>query len=468
MGIMVEVDILFIIPPFHMRNGGGKFFPMGTGYIISSLEKRGYTWGSINCTEIISSFYDSDLKILETKLSENLKDYSPAVIGIGPCITTQLKALKRIASVCKKTLPNVTVFAGGPFASIGGQEYVFNELLGIEYLIKGDGEDAVPDAIDAVKEHGSIRYSECVSYRGHTHVNVVSDLNSLMFPYRIIEETDSFSLRRKSVSGHQAPMIASRGCPYKCNYCVSGNMKASYIPYRKRSYQNILLEMIYLKKEFDIENVIFYDDCFFANRSKINDEVIAFCKMLIYNQIVMHWQIEMRPDFFMLLSNNSVKRLVEAGCTQINVGIEKISQSGLAFLGKEGNLTGLKEKVQIVKKIGIKVSATFILGGEGECEDDIIKLIEYAKKLSLEFAHFNPLFIYPGTPLYNKVFKTESEWAEVILNDGLPWGEIVYENEHLDKEHLLRLIDYAYAEFYKDTPFAHIHMIEDRFNIKKK
>ncbi len=468
---MISVDILFIIPPFHRRNGGGKIFPMGIGYIISSLEREGYSWEIINCTEIVDSCYDEDLNILEKKLWEIISKYSPVVIGVGPCITTQLKALRIIAHVCQKVVSEVPLFAGGPFASIEGQEKVFFDVLGIDYLIKGDGEEAVVDVIKTIKKKESIAYSKFVSYRDRLVVNAIDNLDKLPFPYRPTEENDMFSLRRKNTLEQQEPMmamIASRGCPYRCNYCVSGNMTNSHIPFRKRTYKSIVSEMKYIKANYHVNNIVFYDDCFFSDRQRVNEEVEAFCELLITEDVKMHWQIEMRPDFFILLKNSSVHRLVEAGCLQINLGIEKMSKNGLAFLGKKGNWEGLKEQILSVKRFGLMVCATFILGGETEREEDIKKLVEEAKKLSLDFAQFNPLFVYPGTPLYNRLFSSNTEWVQIVLNDKLPWGEIVYENEELSKENLLQLVDYAYSEFYKGTPYEDNNMIKDRFNIKGK
>lgn len=468
---MKSVDVLFIIPPFHRRSGGGKIFPIGIEYIISSLEKEGYSWSVINCTEIIDSCYEEDLEILQEILGKILSDISPLVIGVGPCITTQLKALRIISKVCKKIHSKVPLFAGGPFASIEGQEKVFFDILEIKYLIKGDGEEAVADVIRTIKEGGSIVHSKCVSFRDRLVVNVIKDINTLPFPYRCIEEKDVFSLRRKNTLEQKEQimtMIASRGCPYGCNYCVSGNMKRSHIPFRRRTFKNIVSEMKFIKENYHVNNVVFYDDCFFSDKMQVNGEVKSFCELLINERVNMHWQIEMRPDFFILLKKPSVRKLVEAGCVQINLGIEKTSQKGLDFLGKEGNWEGLKGKIIEAKNAGLKLCATFILGGEKESEEDIKKLVGDAKGLSIDFAQFNPLFVYPGTPLYNCLFSSNEDWVKKVLNDKLPWGEIIFENENLSKSELLRLIDYAYREFYKGTPYEDENMIKDRFNIKRK
>ena len=465
-----NIDILFIIPPFHMRNGGGCFFPLGVGYIIAEVENAGYTWATINCTEYINSFYDDDLKKLSEELKESLSKYHPSIIGIGPCTTTQLRALKVLSGVCKEVMPNVPVFAGGPLASIDGQEWVFYEELGIPYLIKGDGELAVIEAIRAVKEYGNVSNSHCVSHSGYSHMNYIKDIDSLPFPYREFSDKNIFSIRRTGNSNlKSAAMITSRGCPYSCNYCVSGNIKYNNNnKFRKRSIKNIIDEMETLKQQ-NVDDIVFYDDCFFPFPRKVNQDVSEFFMSLNDRNIQMKWQIEMRPDVFCMLSKESIQKLHDVGCRQISLGIEKSSQNGLIFLGKQNCWTSLREQIKRVKLLtDISIAATFILGGKNETYEEIIELIKKSMELQLDFAHYNPLFIYPGTPIYSSKFQDNKKWAQIIFKDDLPWGEIVYENSHLKRDDLLNLVDYAYSQFYNDTVHTGQPMIIDRFKLKRR
>ena len=145
-----------------------------------------------------------------------------------------------------------------------------------------------------------------------------------------------------------------------------------------------------------------------------------------------------------------------------------MSEKGLTFLGKNGNRLGLSNKMNHAKNVGIQLSATFILGGKNENEQDIKEIVEYAKSLPLSFAHFNPLFIYPGTPLYDEIYSTPDAWVKDVIESNLPWGEIVYENELLKTKDLLKWIEYAYHEFYKDSPYLNENMVKDRFNLSLK
>lgn len=463
---MQPTDILFIIPPFHTRHGGGSFFPLSISYLISAVVANGYSWEVINCTSIIDSFYSDDLAKLKTKLLDDLQNYSPRIIGIGPCITSQLKSLKIITDCCKSVLPGIPILAGGPLATIKEQEWVFYEYLGINYIVKGDGEVAVPNAIRSIIENGVL--DNClVSTPEKKYINIIDDLNSILFPFRGFHSSDVFSERR-SGNGEQAAMITSRGCPYSCNYCVSGNLVTSQ-RIRRRSIDNSLLEIVEIKSKYGINDIVFYDDCFFYKANDADKEVAAFCNAVLKNDIDFKWQIELRPDFFVSLSDASIRLLETSGCRQINLGIEKVSDKGLDFLGKANSIAGLKEKIDRIKALSqIQLSGTFILGGEAETEEDIKSLVSQSKEFGLDFAHYNPLFVYPGTPLYEKVFDNPRAWVDIITNDDLPWGEIVYDSKIIKRDQLLALVDFAYTEFYSGSEFESQEMIVDRFNIKRE
>ena len=137
------VNLLLINPPFHRRNGSGSIFPLGLGYILSAVQENGFSCDVIDCSQVISSYRKDDLSRLSQFLKNELKGYNPNLVGIGPCITTQVRALSIISDCCKQQYGNEKIFAGGPLASIEDQEWFFFEFLGLNYIIKGDGEIAI-------------------------------------------------------------------------------------------------------------------------------------------------------------------------------------------------------------------------------------------------------------------------------------------------------------------------------------
>ena len=85
----------------------------------------------------------------------------------------------------------------------------------------------------------------------------------------------------------------------------------------------------------------------------------------------------------------------------------------------------------------------------------------------IDLAHFNPLFIYRGTNIYYQRFRGQRDWLKYILEDSLPWGEIVYENESIDRDTLIELTERAYRTFYAGTEYEAEEMVLDRFNLRR-
>ena len=463
----MKIDLLIINPPFHKRNGGGTVFPLGLEYIFAAI-KNSYTYDVINCPTLISRLDSESLKKFRAELRIELDKYEPMVVGIGPCVTTQARALKVIAECCVEKFGKNIIFAGGPLTAIEGQEWFFFDFLNLDYIIKGDGETAILNVLHAMKIGKNMGDIENVTTRKRKYFNEISDIDKVNFPVRDYEGQNSFSIRRNDSDIRKtAAMITSRGCPYSCNYCVSGNIK--YRKFRKRTFENIVEEMVVLYQKYNINDIVFYDDCFFYKHKAVHNDIKKFCELLIYQKINVSWQMEMRVDLFQELNKQDIFYLEKSGCRQINLGIESTNAEETKYFGKKVPIAGLKEKIEYLHQNSrIKVAGTFILGGKYATEQTIKKVIDDSINMELDYAHYSPLFVYPGTPIYKEYFKNdERAWVNFILEDDWPWGEIVYENEYLDREKLIGLVEFAYKTFYENSKYSNRKMVTDRYNLKE-
>ncbi len=442
-------------------------FPLGVSSIIACLEKHQLTYEIIDCTQIICSLGKAELAHLESCLDKELLLYEPCVVGIGPCVTPGAKGLEVIARCCLTAYSNEIVFAGGPFASLPTQEWFFYDHLGLKYLVKGDGEVAVCDAVMAVKNGRNLSSCNCVSRRLHSQVNIIKDLDALPFPKRIKLDEYTFSDRRKPEDGEKtAHVVASRGCPYCCCYCVSGNMKT---PFRRRSFRSVVSELEHLSAVFGVTDIVFYDDCFFTARQTVNQEIREFCEELQRSGISITWQIEIRPDILMGVTDDSIRLLSNYGCRQMNIGVEKTYFDGASMFGKSFDFNGLKKCINHIHEVSsIVLTGTFILGGKGETAQSVRNLIVTSTEMGLNKAEYSPLFVYPDTPVYNDMFTDPRSWFDVVAQENEGWGEVVYESELLDKRTLVSLIDEAYQSFYGNTDQHDSQRVKDRYRLKGK
>lgn len=459
-----NVDILFIIPPYHKRNGSGSLFPLGIGAIMAFLDVNGLNYDYINCPQLIDTLFPADLEKLDDILRKLLRRYNPTLVGIGPCVTPGIKGLEVVAKCCIDTFGSEKIFAGGPFTLLPSQEWFFYEHLGLSYIIKGDGEEAVYEAIIAMKNGSSLKQCNAVSHPGYSKINTVSNLEKMPFPKRVGMVEDEFSERRKSTnaSAKTAHIVASRGCPYHCAYCVSGNLQ---IPFRKRSSNNIAAEMQMLADKYGVSDIVFYDDCFFTSAKTVHQELDDFCAALDLFQLDMTWQIEIRPDILVELTDIELLKASRYGCRQMNIGVEKTYQDGAFVFGKPYDYLKLKDYLGHAHEVApIRMTGTFILGGEGETITSVRETIRASTEMNLDEAEFSPLFVYPGTPIYDSVFSNPRSWVDVIMASEEPWGEVVYESKALDKATLISLVNEAYKYF--NNGRKETKRIQDRYHLK--
>ena len=470
----------FIVPPYHKRKGSSTIFPLGIGYLIASLSMHKVDSKILDFTEKMD---DIEEEITESSIDKAVKNFAeasrkgalPIFWGIGPITTASAVFLEWIISSIHK-YSDKPIICGGPLPSISSQRWLFFDYLKVDAIIMGDGENAIVEAARYLLNGRLL--SECphiVTVGKKDYYNLLSDINDAPFPYRIQANA---SIRRQIVPAPTASVITMRGCPYKCPFCVSGNLRGTgEKKYSKRSTDNIITELKLLQSE-GYKSVIFYDDCLFFG-GNVNDQIAGFCAAICTAELCLKWTMELRPDVFELLTEESFFALAESGCREINIGFESANFETQKKFKKKFNIQKTAMQCQIGMKAGIAINGTFIIGGPDETVETICNTICAASQLGLLFAHFTPLEVYPGTPMYTSMFQDDDRvWFYLLKNDSLKWNEIIYETENLSSKELISMASKAYIQFYSDpTWIDRIHrffsgdkaeqIIKESFEMKK-
>jgi hypothetical protein len=163
------------------------------------------------------------------------------------------------------------------------------------------------------------------------------------------------------------------------------------------------------------------------------------------------FQLELRCDAVASLSDEAFSALVEAGCRQINMGIEKAHVAQLQQLRKRLSPEVAREACERIASTKMRAAGTFIAGGPNETKDDIEATIDFAISLPLDFAHFNPMAIYPGTALFHQVYgaSASGSWLDLCLNREIaPQGDILWSSSQMSLDYIMGCIKAAYTRFY--------------------
>ena len=170
------------------------------------------------------------------------------------------------------------------------------------------------------------------------------------------------------------------------------------------------------------------------------------------------FQLELRCDAVVALSDEALAALIAVGCRQINMGIEKAHLAQLQQFRKRLSPDIAREACERLASTTIRAAGTFILGGPNERQDDVEATINFAASLPLDFAHFNPLAVYPGTALYTEIFgEADRSWLDLCLDPEIsPHGDILWRSPELPLTTILDSIAKAYRVFYTRERLARV------------
>jgi anaerobic magnesium-protoporphyrin IX monomethyl ester cyclase len=200
-------------------------------------------------------------------------------------------------------------------------------------------------------------------------------------------------------------MSASRGCPFRCNWCskpIWGNQ------YLQRPALEVAAEMAYLKRNFAPDHVWFADDIFGFRV----DWVESFAAAVTADDCGVPFTIQIRPD---LISLRMVRALRKAGCGEAWLGAESGSQKILDDMDKGTTVAEILTARERLQVEGIRVGFFIQLGYIGEQLEDILatrRLVEMARPDDVGVSVSYPL---PGTKFYERVkaqLGTKTHWQD--------------------------------------------------------
>jgi anaerobic magnesium-protoporphyrin IX monomethyl ester cyclase len=188
--------------------------------------------------------------------------------------------------------------------------------------------------------------------------------------------------------GPGAELESSRGCPYHCTFCAKDNFRDGY---RRRDLANLLAEIEGLQAQ-GVSYIYFVDEIFLPNRPLLESLVGRNLKFGIQTRIDL-WKPEM------------IRLLGQAGCVSIEAGVESLTREGRDALEKLCRLStdDLTERLLLAREHVPFVQANLIEMA-GDDEDTVSRWREHLRAHGVWANDPVPLFPYPGSPDYRKLW----------------------------------------------------------------
>jgi len=309
----------------------------------------------------------------------------------------------------------------GPFAGVMPEYY--KDCY--DFIISGEPEQVFMSITNS-----------CVP-EGYVVSEPIKNLDSLPFPNWDLFPVRQFSYKPILLKKPMLSVLSSRGCVYKCDYCA---YPIYYKTYRKRSPQNVVDEIKYLKETYGIRALVFRDPLFTCDRKRAKQIAELIIKEHLNEDF--EWACETRLD---LVNKDLIDLFYDSGLRGFNVGIESVDHEILKKADRIPINIALQNKIiDYCHKKGIRVAAFYVLGLENDTEESISKTIEYSKILNTIVAQFHINTPLPGTPLFKKMSHKidEKDWQKFTFFHP------VFRHDNLSKEQLLQLKEKAWISYY--------------------
>lgn len=442
-------------PPKEIRQSHdvNAYPSLALGYLAGYLEKNGF-----NDILIIDGRMEN---VTTDEVIAGIAAFKPDILGIT-AKTHEISQAGAVAEKVKERLPDTITIVGGCHIT-AEPESTLELYPGIDYGLAGEGEKTFLKICTAVNEKKDFSDTSGLIYRKENKVlrnsqqPFIEDLDSLPFPAWHL-----FRKRRRSYM-----VFGSRGCPYNCLFCMRAMGKSP----RLRSAENIIAEIDWLVKEFNIVAFDFEDETFGLKKN------LAFkiCDLLIergYNKKLI-WTANLRAN---LTDEPLLRKMKEAGCIRVAIGVESGNPEILKNIGKGISIAQVENAFMLTRKVGIESVGLMILGHPNETRKTAMDTIRLATRIKATSISVGIMVPYPGTEIRRMALNGEGGYK--LLSEK--WDDYdkylgnALELENLSRKQLERLQIWAYLRFYlfnfrfRDLyDFAKEHFKEGMILLKK-
>jgi radical SAM superfamily enzyme YgiQ (UPF0313 family) len=363
--------------PDHAVWGEYLPYPFFMGYATTFVAKQ--TGAKVRMRDSIAlrESYESYLDYLRTE--------NPDYIFVESASPSWRHDAGLIGAIARK-LPAAKIVVCGPITSIKAEEIL--ATLPVVACIRGEYEKGAVNVINGatgVLEHDLLTTAE---------------MNEAPFPYF----DEGIARRYCDANPHgqvfpHAHVWSSRGCPFKCIFCVwpatmTGNDPDGTHKRTVRHYtpEYMLAFLEDLKARFNYSSIYFDDDTFNLG----NSHVVAMCEVM--RRVRLPWSAMCRAD---TIKPETWQLMRDSGCFGVKLGFESGNQYVVDKIVNKGlDLEEARRTVFELKRLGLTVHGTFTYGLPGETKEQLQDTRRYIASLPFDSIQESGTAEIEGTPLH--------------------------------------------------------------------
>lgn len=363
--------------------------PMGLLYLAAVLRER----GGVD-VRILDLRLEADWR---AALDETLRAFQPDAVGISS-LTFEFKRAVEVVGAIRAWNPEVRIALGGPHATASPRTAL--DESGVDAVVVGEGEEIVIPLFRALAEREAPRLTGVLTPGGLASDEPLRpapapDVEQLPLPAWDLVHLPAY-WRHASMTTlspwRYAPLITSRGCPWRCTYCHEIHGKRL----RTRSIASVQSELERLLPLVGDGAIEILDDNFNAAPNRAKQLLDLFCRT----------DGRLRPTFPNGVRSDRVDDelldLMKKSRTEfLSFAIESGNTSIQKDIGKNLDLDAARTAIEGASRRGLYSNGFFMLGFPGETLEQMLETVRFALSVPLVQAMFFRVVPFPGTALWN-------------------------------------------------------------------
>ena len=439
---MVDKSLVLVYPP---RIGTTRY----TGDISAALLYLAGATRESNACDNISIFdfnipigagrtIDDLLKSIESQSvstrKSSISQGVSTIIAINCLYSGLFPVVRDIAAKVKARFTDIKVVVGGIHATLFAKEIIDN-CPEFDAVAIGESDVDFPLLLRhlfyCIPSHDDLE-GVCLRVNGKTvykpRIRYVHDLDSLPRPGYEFYDLKQYSVDTSgwwspdgiNISSVQLPLVTSRSCPSKCNFCT--NSIAMGDKFRARSAKSVFNEIQYLSDTYGVNYFRIEDDNLTLNRERI----VSLCKMIIKSGLRVYFDAR-NGISLKTLDEEVVSLMRRAGFIMVSLAVESASDYiRNKVMGKHISREQILNAFEMCSSVGMNVAAFFIIGMPEDTEDTLKEMSQMIHEINAARIFVMEARPYPGTKLFEQCVK-DNLLTVKSDNDFLWTGDVEYE-----------------------------------------
>ena len=256
------------------------------------------------------------------EIVERVLSHAPKIVGIGVYIWN-VELCERVARILRQLHPDIVLVLGGPEVSHETDQQTIVQVS--DYVICGEGEEAFRTLCETLADNQRPTNKRISG--------TTPDMEQLVPPYHLYTDED--------IQNRVVYVEASRGCPYRCQFCLSALDKKVRTVNAERFFDDLDHLLSRGAKDFK------FIDRTFNLRIDFSLQILNFFLDRLQAGLTLHF--EMVPDRLPTELKQTLERF-PAGIVQLEIGVQTLDPAVGKRIDRPMNWERIRENLQHLRQ----------------------------------------------------------------------------------------------------------------------